>query len=188
MGSELRSEPSQTRHKGVTRAVTNELDPSKSNCPPLAPSFAPPSSWIEYPSAVTDIFTRAKRSAIMAAIRSSGNKATELKMIMLFRQFRVTGWRRGVQLPGSPDFVFRRAKLAVFTDGCFWHGCRLHAHLPVSNRLYWEPKMNKNRARDRRANRELRRRGWRVLRVWQHELQRPHKVITRILRLLERHG
>ena len=66
-----------------------------------------------------DVFTKKKCSQIMAAIRSRGNKATELKLATILRTARITGWRRHQPLPGRPDFVFRRQRLAVFVDGCF---------------------------------------------------------------------
>jgi DNA mismatch endonuclease (patch repair protein) len=84
---------------------------------------------------MTDLFTRKKRSAVMSALRSQGNAATELRLIALFRAYGITGWRRGATLrspvsPGSarsfrvkPDFVFRPHRLAVFVDGSFWPGC-----------------------------------------------------------------
>lgn len=122
----------------------------------------------------------------MSAIRSSRNEATELKLIALFRHSRITGWRRGTKLAGRPDFVFHKAKIAVFVDGCFWHGCPQHARSPESNQSYWLPKLSKNRERDRQADRRLRRAGWRVARIWQHELRTPSKVVQRIKRLLDR--
>src|SRR3989442_3445808 len=74
-----------------------------------------------------DVFTKAKRSAVMSLIRGSGNRDTELRMMALFRAHGVTGWRRGALLTGRPDFVFRRERVAVFVDGCFWHGCPKHS-------------------------------------------------------------
>jgi DNA mismatch endonuclease Vsr len=80
----------------------------------------------------------------MAAIRSRGNKDTELKLAAILRASRVTGWRRHYPLPGRPDFIFRRARLAIFVDGCFWHACPKHGHKPGSNRAYWLPKLRHN--------------------------------------------
>jgi DNA mismatch endonuclease (patch repair protein) len=133
---------------------------------------------------MADIFTKAKRSAVMSAIRSAKNQATEVRLIELFRAYGISGWRRGMKLAGRPDFVFRNARVAIFVDGCFWHGCPRHAQLPASNRAYWLPKLRNNVERDRRANRILRRNGWRVARIWQHELKCPRKVLRRIKRLL----
>jgi len=117
-----------------------------------------------------DVFTKAKRSQIMAAVRSRGNKATELRLAAILRAHGITGWRRHQPLPGRPDFVFQRARLAVFVDGCFWHGCRWHCRMPQGNRDYWQRKIALNTARDRRTNRLLRAEGRRVLRIWGHSL------------------
>jgi DNA mismatch endonuclease (patch repair protein) len=119
-----------------------------------------------------DIFTPAKRSAVMSAIRGSGNKDTELRMITLFRAHRITGWRRNARIFGKPDFVFRRERVALFVDGCFWHGCPKpkHAPLPKTRTEWWAAKFARNKARDREVTRTLRKKGWRVLRVWECDL------------------
>src|SRR5437879_5308520 len=116
----------------------------------------------------------------MAAIRSRGNKATELKLVAMLRAARITGWRRHQPLPGRPDFVFRRARLVLFIDGCFWHGCRWHCRMPEDNRNYWTRKISKNITRDRASTKALRAAGWRVLRLWGHALSNPDAVLNRI--------
>ena len=70
-----------------------------------------------------------------------------------------------------PDFVFRKQRLVVFVDGCFWHGCPAHYTRPKARRVFWDAKIAANRARDRRINRALRAAGWRVLHVWEHGLK-----------------
>src|SRR5215217_3707361 len=119
-----------------------------------------------------DVFTVEKRSAVMARIRGSGNKDTELRMIALFRAHGLTGWRRAQKLFGKPDFVFRRERVAVFVDGCFWHGCPKPKHAPLpKNRAEWlATKLARIRERDVLVTRELRKCGWKVLRVWECDL------------------
>lgn len=131
---------------------------------------------------VSDIYTRAKRSQIMSCVRGSGNRATELRMIELFRKYGIHGWRRNVSLSGKPDFVFQMNRLALFIDGCFWHGCSKHGAIPSNNRNFWKGKLTQNKVRDRITNRSLRSRGWQVLRIWQHELAKrsEHVVIRRV--------
>ena len=129
---------------------------------------------------MTDVLSRKQRSRVMAAVRSKGNTATELKIISIFRAHGIKGWRRNQQLPGRPDFVFRRERLAVFVDGCFWHGCRWHCRMPKSRKSFWIPKIARNKTRDQEVGRLLRRRCWGVLRVWEHALSRPGEVATRI--------
>ena len=141
-----------------------------------------------------DVFTKAKRSAVMARIRSRGNRATELALVRLFRALGITGWRRHLPIRNSefgiqnfqvrPDFVFPKLRLAVFVDGCFWHGCPQHATQPKGNAAFWRKKFAANQARDRLVTRVLRRAGWRVLRIWEHELARKHA--TALARRLRR--
>jgi len=79
---------------------------------------------------MADIYDREKRSEVMSRVRGSGNRSTELRLIAIFRKHSITGWRRNQRLPGLPDFVFPKQRLAVFVDGCFWHGCPLHGSVP----------------------------------------------------------
>lgn len=151
---------------------------------------------------MADIFTKAKRSAVMAAIRGRGNAATELRMLALLRLHGITGWRRHLALrigearkPDEKrksrvqvDFVFRRERVAVFVDGCFWHACPRHGTRPAGNRAFWKAKLDRNMARDRAVSRALRKGGWSVLRVWEHDLavkQWP-RVTRRLVRALGR--
>ena len=76
---------------------------------------------------------------------------------------------------GKPDFVFARKRVVVFVDGCFWHGCPKCYRRPSSRCSYWDAKVAANKARDRRVTRTLRRMGWRVVRIWEHELARKNE-------------
>ena len=125
---------------------------------------------------MADIYSKAKRSQIMSRIRARGNLKTELALAKLLRQHRITGWRRHFKLFGNPDFVFQEYRLAIFVDGCFWHGCPKHASAPATNRAFWKKKLHQNKDRDRLVTRTLRKRGWHVLRIWQHELARKNKT------------
>ena len=133
-----------------------------------------------------DVFTKTKRSEVMSRIRSHGNRDTELVLAKIFRAHGFTGWRRRQPVFGKPDFIFRAAKLAVFVDGCFWHGCPLHCRMPQGNRAFWRQKLARNRARDRLVTRTLRQRGWRVLRIWEHALARKNqsRLVKRLQPLL----
>ena len=135
---------------------------------------------------MADVFSRRQRSAVMARVRDSGNRSTELRLIALFRASGIVGWRRHRPLYGKPDFVFPERRVAVFVDGCFWHGCLQHGTLPKTQRGYWRAKIARNRARDREVNRRLRAQGWRVLRIWEHELARQNagRLMGRIRRCL----
>ena len=126
---------------------------------------------------MSDVFSITKRSELMSRIRSRGNRATELRLVELFRRHRITGWRRHPRLFGNPDFVFPRERLALFVDGCFWHrhtGCKF-SYTPKSRIDFWLPKFEKNVARDRLVTRTLRKAGWRVVRIWECQLSRKRQ-------------
>jgi len=133
-----------------------------------------------------DVFTKSKRSEVMSRIRSRGNKATELELAKIFRANRITGWRRNQPVFGRPDFVFRKVRVAVFVDGCFWHGCPQHATKPRTNAAFWRKKFAANKARDLVVNRTLRKARWKVVRIWEHELERKH--LPKALRKLRAAG
>jgi len=144
---------------------------------------------------MSDVFSKAKRSAVMSRIKSRGNKDTELVLAKLLRANQITGWRRHweVRIKNAecrsfrvrPDFVFRSARLALFVDGCFWHGCPRHATKPKTNCAFWNKKLAGNRARDLRVNRTLRRAGWKVIRIWECQLrQKPLVCLARIRHFL----
>ena len=125
------------------------------------------------------------RSKNMQAIRAKSNKSTELKMVKLFKENNITGWRRHLPLPGKPDFTFKKEKVTVFVDGCFWHKCPKCYREPKTNTEFWRNKIETNLKRDRRVTRKLRKAGWCVCRIWECRLKKPAPVISRINRLLQ---
>ena len=132
---------------------------------------------------MADWLSRDQRSRNMASIRSKGNATTEQAFLQLLRSAHISGWRRHLNLPGRPDFVFRSQLLAVFIDGCFWHGGPRCYRMPEDNRAYWKAKILSNRRRDRRRTRELRSHTWRVLRIWEHSLKSEigrKRVLTKL--------
>ncbi|MDB6027097.1 MAG: mismatch repair protein Vsr [Verrucomicrobiales bacterium] len=139
---------------------------------------------------VADNVSATTRSAIMAAVRSSGNRSTEMRMLGLLKKVGARGWRRNYPLYGRPDFVFPRLRTVIFVDGCFWHGCDEHHRAPASNSDYWMAKITRNRARDHRVTQQLRMRGWTVIRVWEHDLQKQyHAALSRrLIRLLKKNS
>jgi DNA mismatch endonuclease (patch repair protein) len=146
---------------------------------------------------MADVFSKQKRSEVMSRIRSRGNKATEVALAKLLRKNKITGWRRHVEVRSGKDevrsktartsrfkprpfsvrldFVFPRQRLALFVDGCFWHGCPKHGTQPKGNAAFWRKKISGNKIRDQRVNRILRGAGWQVLRIWEHDLHRATK-------------
>lgn len=126
----------------------------------------------------------AQRSLNMSRVKGRGNRATELRLIEIFRNAKVIGWRRNYQLFGKPDFVFPKQRLVVFVDGCFWHSCPKHRSQPVNNGEFWRRKLENNRTRDRLVTKELKILGWTVIRIWQHELTKPNKIKSRLSNLM----
>ena len=110
--------------------------------------------------------TRKARASVLSPARRA--EASERRLVT-----------RHLSLTVRPDFVFIKSRTAVFVDGCFWHGCPKHATKPANNRLFWKKKLAGNKTRDRLVNRALHRAGWRVIRIWEHELQsRKHSTFN----------
>lgn len=133
---------------------------------------------------MSDVFSPEKRSEIMSRIRSSGMKP-ERKLGQLLRELLPPDEEiieRPAHLPGCPDFFIPRLRLAVFADGCFFHGCPKHCRMPASNREYWEHKIQRNVERDQRVRRDLHLLGIYVCRVWEHELKGKATEARRKLR------
>jgi len=124
------------------------------------------------------------RSEVMSRIRGRGNERTELRLARLMRVERIRGWRRHLPIPGRPDFSFRKQKVAVFVDGCFWHGCPRCFRLPKQNRAFWKAKIEGNRKRDRSVNGRLRRLGWKVVRIRECQLKHADRVVSKVKSVL----
>lgn len=120
---------------------------------------------------MADKHTPEQRRVNMSAVRGRGNKSTEIKFIALLRKYKITGWRRHYPVEGTPDFAFPKKRVAVFIDGCFWHKCPKCYKCPESNKEFWIAKVEENQKRDVRQRGSLRKNGWRVVRVWEHELR-----------------
>lgn len=114
---------------------------------------------------MTDVMTKVERSALMSRVKGRGNQSTEIKLLKLLHAAAIRGWRRHLDLPGRPDFAFPDVQVAIFVDGCFWHGCPRCYQSPKNNARFWQSKIEGNKRRDRRVTRELRRDGWTVLRI-----------------------
>lgn len=126
----------------------------------------------------TDVLTIEQRHICMSHNRRK-NTAPELA-------FRQACWAHGLRyrlnskLVGKPDMVFPRQKIAIFIDGCFWHGCPFHYTPPVTNREFWQEKLKHNRKRDDEVTKILQTDGWTVLRYWEHDIETEAQKKSRI--------
>lgn len=127
---------------------------------------------------MADVFSKIQRSQVMKKVASNGNKSTEMRLIQLFKELGITGWRRHYVVKGHPDFVFMKQKIAIFVDGCFWHGHNCRNTVPKDNAEYWQKKRKRNIEHDLEITALFEKRGWIVLRIWECELQKKHIVTT----------
>ncbi len=129
---------------------------------------------------MADTFTKTERSEIMRKVKSNRNKSTELKLIQFFKENRIKGWRRNYKLFGKPDFVFPKQRLAIFLDGCFWHGHNCRNTKPKDNAEYWQTKIARNQQRDKNVTETLTNNNWTVIRIWECELKDKNKLNDRL--------
>jgi DNA mismatch endonuclease, patch repair protein len=134
-----------------------------------------------------DRVTPTARSRIMSLVKSRHGRTTERRLRAHLVRRAISGWKMNVtELPGKPDFVFPSTKIAIFVDGCFWHGCRRCKRPPSSNVAFWDLKVAVNKRRDTRVARALRGRGWTVFRVRECTLKngdRTRVLLSRIERM-----
>jgi len=119
---------------------------------------------------MTDTVSKEKRSEIMSRIKRSNTGLEE--------GFRKSLWRAGLryrknvkEMIGKPDIYFAKKKLVVFLDSCFWHGCKAHCRRPSSNIDYWTKKIERNIKRDEEVTKYYKDSGFKIIRIWEHELK-----------------
>ena len=125
---------------------------------------------------MADVFSKEKRSQLMSSVRSKKNKTTELRLIEIFKQESITGWRRNYKVKGHPDFVFLDKKIAIFVDGCFWHGHDCRNTRPADNAEFWQKKRERNIKHDKEVTELFEKRGWTVIRIWECELKKGNQA------------
>ncbi|MDP1620849.1 MAG: very short patch repair endonuclease [Bacteroidales bacterium] len=127
---------------------------------------------------MADTFNTEQRSQIMRSVKSIRNKSTEQKLISFFKENNINGWRRSFKLFGKPDIVFPSFRIAIFTDGCFWHGHDCRNTKPKTNESYWKAKIEKNKTRDQSVSKVLQEKGWEVIRIWECSLKDTSKLVS----------
>ena len=126
---------------------------------------------------MSDIYTLEKRSSVMKAVKSRNTKTTELKMIEIFKELHIIGWRRTYPLIGKPDFVFPKKRIVIFVDGCFWHGHNCRNVTPSDNAEFWEAKRLYNKKHDEEVTQALVQKNWTVIRIWECELKKKNREL-----------
>jgi len=127
----------------------------------------------------------AVRSKTMSAIRGKNNRTTELCFRMALVRAGIKGWEINAEdLVGKPDFLFRKKSIAIFIDGCFWHGCPKCGHFPKTRSSFWKTKILRNKERDQKNRRKLRRKGIKVVSIWEHSLKDKKDINSKIKLLL----
>jgi len=119
---------------------------------------------------MTDVLTKEQRSYCMSRIRGRDTKPE----VLLRKALWGLGFRYRLKntLPGKPDIVFPSRRVVIFVDGCFWHKCPQHFQVPSNNRDFWKEKINSNVQRDQKINEALKQLGWKVIRLWEHEVKK----------------
>jgi DNA mismatch endonuclease (patch repair protein) len=147
---------------------------------------------VTQPSARRDPLDADTRSPHMSKIKGKGNKSTEILVEAVLIESSLGGWvKHPKEIVGRPDFFFPSQKLVLFVDGCFWHSCPVcNRRVPSNREDFWRQKLDQNRRRDNRQHRQLRRQGYHVMRIWEHELKKPSwfKRLRSMLRRLEDTG
>lgn len=133
---------------------------------------------------MADTVSKRKRSEIMSAVRSK-----DTKMEIAFRK---AIWRKGFRYSknsskyfGKPDIVLKKYKTAIFLDSCFWHGCKKHCRIPTARKKYWTGKIEKNKQRDKKVNRYYKKIGWKIIRIWEHNMKNINIIISKIAKTLK---
>lgn len=120
---------------------------------------------------MTDTVPKKKRSEIMSHIK---NKDSKIEILLRKRL-----WMEGVRYRknsnkyfGKPDIVIQKYRVVIFVDSCFWHGCKKHCRIPSIHKKYWVNKIYRNKARDKEVNKHYKKMGWKILRIWEHDIEK----------------
>jgi len=132
----------------------------------------------------TDVNTN--RSYTMSRIRGKNNASTEIRFKMALVRSKLKGWTLNCgEMPGKPDVYFPFEKVAIFIDGCYWHGCPKCGHIPKTRSEFWEAKIKINQERDVAVDNILTTQGVRVVRIWEHELVNNHLLYNKLNRIIK---
>jgi len=135
---------------------------------------------------MTDVLTQDQRKYNMSRIRGK-NTGPEVKLRKMLFAKGIRGYRIHYNLPGKPDIVFIKKKIVIFVDGCFWHKCPVDFQEPETRKEFWMKKIQSNVDRDKKVNSELKDQGWKIIRIWEHEIRKdPEKCLKKVIRILDK--
>ena len=135
---------------------------------------------------MADVLTPEQRTYNMSKIRGK-NTGPEIKLRKMLWSEGIRGYRIHHNLPGQPDIVFTKKKIAIFIDGCFWHKCPACFQEPETRKEFWMKKIQSNVDRDKKVNEQLQAEGWTIIRIWEHEIRKePETILSKIMFLLDR--
>lgn len=130
---------------------------------------------------MADSVSKQKRSEIMSRIKSKDSK--------IEIDFRKQLWNAGFRYRknaknyfGKPDIVLKKYQTVIFIDSCFWHGCKKHCRIPTANKKYWVNKISRNKLRDKQVDRYYKISGWKIIRIWEHNLKQINHIKKTILK------
>ena len=137
---------------------------------------------------MADVHTPEQRSRNMSGIRGKNTKPEIMLRKALWNATPSLRYRLKNKLPGKPDIIFPAERIAIFVDGCFWHMCPDHFVMPKTRQDFWQKKLGRNVQRDAEVNNALMIAGWRVYRVWEHDIKSDIKSVISQIKLLRRDG
>jgi len=133
---------------------------------------------------MADFLSKKARSRNMSLVKSRNTKLEAIFAEML-KEGSIKFRRNVASLPGKPDFASARNNIVIFVDSCFWHGCRYHGTIPKTNVSFWKKKLASNKDRDRAVNRQYKKMGWVVIRIWEHSITKSGDKVGRLLKALK---
>lgn len=135
---------------------------------------------------MSDVLTQEQRKFNMSRIKGK-NTGPEVKLRKMLYARGLRGYRLHYNLPGKPDIIFTKKKIAVFIDGCFWHKCPICFQEPETRKEFWMKKIQSNVERDEKVNELLKTDGWNVIRFWEHDVRKkPVEIVIKISEILEK--
>ena len=127
-----------------------------------------------------DIYSQKKRTQIMSRVRNKDSKIEVIFRKTLWKQ-KIRYRKNGSKYFGKPDIILRKYKTVIFIDSCFWHCCTEHGTMPKTKRNFWKKKFARNVERDKEVSQHYRKIGWKIFRIWEHQLKDHEKIISKIV-------